>query len=87
MMDKIMFMDSTTQMQISYKGEMNYMDEISKYMYKIDHIMKFHSLEEITSMDDNEYYPYFLLYVCETTSTSTIIIIHTSQKITLEHPN
>jgi hypothetical protein len=28
MMNKIMFMDSTTQMQISLKGEMNYMDEI-----------------------------------------------------------
>jgi hypothetical protein len=28
MMDKIMFMDSTTQMQISHKGEMNHMDEI-----------------------------------------------------------
>jgi hypothetical protein len=28
MMDKIMFMDSTTQMRISRKGKMNHMDEI-----------------------------------------------------------
>jgi len=27
-MDKIMFMDSTTQVQISHKGKMNHMDEI-----------------------------------------------------------
>jgi hypothetical protein len=43
--------------------------------------MKFHP-EKITSMDDNKYYPYFLVYLCETISTSITIIIHTSHKIT-----
>jgi hypothetical protein len=51
-------------------------------MYRIDQMMKFHNLEEITSMNDNEYYPYFIVYLCETISTSIIIIIHTSHKIT-----